>query len=514
MSDNSKNENKTKLGIAAIISIGLLGIGGITLFNFSYQKTSVYEAERIPDDQEVAAKADVENRQAGLVALQEENYLAALSYFLGIPDDSEIVTDRDQLISQAVKGYCTQIRLLTDEELDYENFDKAKILLESALQYVSDNADLYQKLLTEYEYVVFRESLYKERLEKDTEAIILFILGQSGQWENDKYVADVLHDLTEEYMKDIEKDVQDCIRKRDFGRAREMLSGATSILGENENLLELNESVDESEIEYSINIYKDEEEWSPLIEYVTSLPEVYQVQYADEAERAEEKLVKDSVSEYKENGQWRELIEYLDGSTYQKKFQSEYNQAIKNYKNTILESAETLIEQYNFSEAKRLLVSAYDILADDSSFDELYNKYKDYDPSLFRYCPIVNNVTVSIDDSVDIIGEHFENVIKIRHSGSRKVTLEFRLPMNYSEMSGVLFICQEKNYKYDETDTGSSKVTFKNDCGQVIETYAGITYKNPVTFDIPISGVEFLTVEVERDTNKTVVLGIRDAKMW
>ena len=160
MSENSKNENKAKWGIAAIISIGLLGIGGITLFNFSYQKTSVYEAQRIPDEQEVAAKADIENRQAGLTALEEENYLAALSYFLGIPDDSQTVTDRDQLIDQAVTGYCTQIRLLTDEELDYENFDEAKILLESALQYVSDNTDLYQKLLAEYEYVIFRESLY------------------------------------------------------------------------------------------------------------------------------------------------------------------------------------------------------------------------------------------------------------------------------------------------------------------------------------------------------------------
>lgn len=69
------------------------------------------------------------------------------------------------------------------------------------------------------------------------------------------------------------------------------------------------------------------------------------------------------------------------------------------------------------------------------------------------------------------------------------------------------------HYKYDETDTGSSKVTFKNDSGQIIKEYTGITYKNPVSFDIPVSGVQFLTVEVERDTYKTVVLGIRDAKM-
>ena len=513
MSEKSKNENKAKWGIAAIISIGLLGIGGITLFNFSYQKTSVYEAQRIPDEQEVAAKADIENRQAGLTALEEENYLAALSYFLGIPDDSQTVTDRDQLIDQAVTGYCTQIRLLTDEELDYENFDEAKILLESALQYVSDNTDLYQKLLAEYEYVIFRESLYKVRLDEDTETIISFILEHSAQYGNDKYVADVLRGLTEEYMNDIEKDVHDYIREHDFNGAREILSGAMSLLGENEILLALNESIDESEIEYNINTYEDEEAWNSLIEYAASLPETYQAQYADEVERAEKNLVKDSVTAYKKNEQWRELIDYLNGSTYLEDFQSDYNQAVRNYKNTILESVETLEEQYDFSGVKSLLVSAYDILAGDSSFDELYNRYKDYDPSLFLYCPIVNNVTIPIEDAVDINGGFFENVMKIRHSSDRKVTLEFRLPMNYSEMSGVLFICQENNYKYDETDTGSSKVTFKNDSGQIIKEYTGITYKNPVSFDIPVSGVQFLSVEVERDTYKTVVLGIRDAKM-
>ncbi len=54
----------------------------MTLFNFNYQKISVYEAEKIPDEQEIAAKADAENRQAGLEALEKGNYLAALSYFL------------------------------------------------------------------------------------------------------------------------------------------------------------------------------------------------------------------------------------------------------------------------------------------------------------------------------------------------------------------------------------------------------------------------------------------------
>lgn len=39
-----------------------------------------------------------------------------------------------------VTEYCVQIRLLTDEELDYKNFNEAKILLESAFQYVSNNA--------------------------------------------------------------------------------------------------------------------------------------------------------------------------------------------------------------------------------------------------------------------------------------------------------------------------------------------------------------------------------------
>lgn len=52
----------------------------------------------------------------------------------------------DQLIDKIGTGYCTQIRLLTNEELNHENFSElpgSPILWESALQYVSDNRDLY-----------------------------------------------------------------------------------------------------------------------------------------------------------------------------------------------------------------------------------------------------------------------------------------------------------------------------------------------------------------------------------
>lgn len=147
--------------------MGKIRTNALTIFSLGL----FIEAERIPDAQEVAEKSDIENRDAGLRAYENENCLGALEYFMGISDNSAIVTNKQDLIRQALMGYISQMKSLADEELNYDNFDKAKNLIESALQYVSDDTGL----LEEYQYILLREELYKIRTEDDNASIISFI---------------------------------------------------------------------------------------------------------------------------------------------------------------------------------------------------------------------------------------------------------------------------------------------------------------------------------------------------
>lgn len=160
-----------------------------------------------------------------------------------------------------------------------------------------------------------------------------------------------------------------------------------------------------------------------------------------------------------------------------------------------------------------MLISAADLLTGNSEFDKMYERYKDYDSSLFSFCPLVNNTSIDVDTVYDIYGTEYNNVIKIRHAGNSTKKLEFRLPLEYDRLYGTLFICQDDTYKYDSNDQGTTSVVFKDDDGNVIVEYTGISYKNELSIDVPISKVQFLTVEAKRDTYKTTILGIRDAVM-
>ena len=491
------------------MSIALLGIGGFTVFSFSGTYAPVYEASRIPDEKEISEKSDIENRDAGVEELADENYLGALSFFLGISDDSETVTNKSELIQEALSGYFLYIRKQAKRELDFNNFAEAKLLIEKGLKYTSE-----ENLLKEYQYILLREELYGLCLNENDEAVILFINENVEQFENDKYVTDVLKTATENYLNETVNKINKMVRDSEYSAAKELLINAVGLLGEREELTELQTEIDEAEIEYTVEYYEKNEQWNSLIEYVSSLSDQYQKKYQDTVEKAEYNIVRTVLNGYKKNGQWRELIEYLDeNADIKDRFQSEYTSAERNYTNQVMESAELFEEQFQYQELRDLLLSAADIIKGNSEFDNMYERYKDYDPSVFNFCPIVNNSSVDIEKAYDIYGSEYRNVIKIPHSGSGAKTLEFRLPSGYNRLFGTLFICQDDMYKYDSNDQGTTTVLFKDDDGNVIAEYTGISYKNSVPINVPILDVQFLTVEVKRDTYKTVILGIRDAVM-
>lgn len=236
-----------------ILGIAIFGIGGVTLFNFEY--APVYEAARIPDETEVSEKSDIQNKDAGVEELAAENYLGALSYFLGISDNSETVTNKSELIEDALTGYFFYIREQADRELDFNNFDKAKQLIEKGMQYISE-----EKLLKEYQYVLLREQLYGLCLNENDEAVILFINEHAGQFENDKYAADVLKKSTDNYLSEISGKVKQMIRDNEYSAAKELSKNAVGLLGEREEVTELQAEIDEAEIEYTVKTYENNDD--------------------------------------------------------------------------------------------------------------------------------------------------------------------------------------------------------------------------------------------------------------
>lgn len=397
-----------------ILGIAVFGIGGVTLLNLTFEYAPVYEASRIPDEEELSEKSDVQNKDAGVEELAAENYLGALSYFLGISDDSETVTNKSGLIEDALTGFFFYIREQAEKELDFNNFDKAKQLIERGMQYISD-----EKLLKEYEYVLLREELYGLCLNENDEAVILFINEHAGQFENDKYTADVLKESTDNYLSEIAGKIKQMIHDNEYSAVKELLKNAEALLGEREKLIELQEEIDEMETEYTVKTYEKNKQWDSLIEYVSLLSEKNQNKYQNLVEKAESNIIHSVLDGYKENEQWRELIEYLDENTNIKdRFQSEYTSAERNYKKQVMENAGILEEQFEYQELKDLLISAAGLLAGNSEFDKMYERYKDYDPSIFSFCPIANNADIDIDTAYDIYGTEYNNVIKIRHAGN------------------------------------------------------------------------------------------------
>ena len=449
-----------------LISVGIGGaslVGGISLVNIGI---SIEDKPKQPlSAEELAEQSDIENSKDGLRAMEEEDFFAALVYFHAISDESESVTNKDELLQDAALGYLSDILEKTDGELDYDNFNQAKIYLEEAISLMPDNS----KLLQEYNHVLLREQLYTIINTDTAEAVLKFIRNHWENLQNDTYVVDTFSEYREEYVNDISQEVNDLIDRLDYESARQVVTSAEKVIGASDKLEEIQEQIWNAEI-------------------------------------------KGHIENLTEQEQWRELILYLDADpTIKTEYASSYNSAFHNYKNEIMDQVEEALAVNEYEKAKRILLSAHDILYTDDEFMQLYDQYKDYSSNVFRFCPVINDEIIEYGEAHDISSTDYSNVIKIRHNQNER-TIVFQLPVdNFSRFSGTFFICQDENYPYEEEDTGETTVCFYDEeTEDSIESYEGITYMNSVPFNIPISNVKYLTVKVKRTTSRNVILGIRD----
>lgn len=453
-------------GALLLVSVTIFGysvFGDLSLI--SIPVSFIDEAPEPVTAEELSEQSDIQNRDDGLAAMEEANYSAALAYFTAISDDSSSVTNKSELVQGAALKYLTDILEKTDSELDYDNFEQAKNYLEEAMELLPDQQEIHDK----YQYVLLREELYKISCEGDSGEVLKFIRDHSSEFSKDSYVAEVFAEYQEDYLNDVAHQVDNLIGQADYDSATQIISEAYQLVGEQKELTDLQKRIDDEK-------------------------------------------VSNMLTTLEENEQWRDLILYLKENPHVKdKRESLYNSAYSNYKDEIIEQVNAAVEIYDYQTAKDVLISAQDILYENEEFARLYEKYKDYSSNNFRFCAIVNDERIEIEDAYDIDGTQYANVIKIKHDQYGK-TVVFRLPIdNFATLSGTLFICQEKNYMYDEEDEGTTSVSFYDDDSHLIKKYDGLSYMNSAAFDIPIGNVQYLTIEVQKTTSKDVILGIRDA---
>lgn len=454
-----------KIAKIVLISVGIGGaslLGGISLVNIGINIEN--EPAQPISPEELAEQSDIENKKDGLRAMKEGDFFSALVYFHAISDESELVTNKDELLRDAALGYLSDILEKTDGELDYDNFNQAKIYLEEAISLMPDNPKLSQ----EYNHVLLREQLYNIMNTKTAEEVLRFIREHWEELENDTYVVETFSGYRKKYVDDIRQQVNDLVEQSDYEGARQAVTSAHDVVGTFKELEEIQEQIRNAEI-------------------------------------------KEQVENMTEQEQWRELICYLDANPIIKtEYESSYNSAFNNYKNDIMDQVEEALAVNDYEQVKAILLSAQDILYADDEFMELYDQYKDYSSNVFRFCPVINDETIEYGNAYDISGADYRSVIKIRHNQNER-TIVFRLPAdNFSRLSGTFFICQDEKYPYDEEDTGETSVCFYDENENFIQSYEGITYMNSVSFDIPISNVKYLTVKVKKSTSGNVILGIRD----
>ena len=454
-----------KITKIVLISVGIGGaslLGGISLVNIGINIEN--EAVQPISPEELAEQSDIDNRNDGLRAMEERDFFSALAYFHAISDESESVTNKDELLRDAALGYLSDILEKADGELDYDNFNQAKIYLEEAISLMPDN----QKLSQEYNHVLIREQLYNIMNTDTTEDVLRFIRDHWEELKNDTYVVETFSEYRKEYMADIRQQVNDLIDSSDYEGARQVVTSANGVVGTSDELEEIQKQISDAEIKGQVENMTEQEEW-------------------------------------------RELILYLEANpTIKTEYVANYNSAFSYYKKDIMDQAEEALAVNDYEQVKLILSSAQDILYTDDEFMELYNQYKDYNSSVFRFCPVINDETLEYGDAYDISGTDYCNVIKIRHNQNER-TIVFRLPSdNFSRLSGTFFICQDENYPYDEEDTGETIVSFYDEKENPIQTYEGISYMNSVPFDVPVSNVKYLTVKVKKTTSRNVILGIRD----
>ena len=240
ISQRSVFSSMNKIAKIVLISVGIGGaslLGGISLVNIGINIEN--EPAQPISPEELAEQSDIENKKDGLRAMKEGDFFSALVYFHAISDESELVTNKDELLRDAALGYLSDILEKTDGELDYDNFNQAKIYLEEAISLMPDNPKLSQ----EYNHVLLREQLYNIMNTETAEEVLRFIREHWEELENDTYVVETFSGYRKKYVDDIRQQVNDLVEQSDYEGARQAVTSAHDVVGTFKELEEIQDII-------------------------------------------------------------------------------------------------------------------------------------------------------------------------------------------------------------------------------------------------------------------------------
>lgn len=401
------------LGIT-IIGFSIYSVGGITIFGINIK----HEAPKPITEEEKRDNADLEAKSNGDDAIEEGKYLSAIGYYGSISEDSRVVKDKEQLLESARKQYLSYIVSETDNEVENNNYNKAKSLIREGLKELPEN----ETLLDKQTYVSAREELYSLTETNGSKDVITYINSNEDVFGNDKAVSEIYSQAKDNYLSDIVSDSNQKIESHEYDGARKILSSAKKLIGKDKKLSEQSRNIDEKEVSYKISVYRDKEDWYGMYKYINSLKETLKNdnlttlkdaknkminnaisdsndyledkeydsskkvlselkkkigndnKIDEQSKKVDKTIVSDKISDLKEKEAWRDIIDYLNGSSYKKEFKTDYSNAYSKYKSEILEEARDYLEndeEEGITHAYDTLLTAEDILSGDDDYEKL-----------------------------------------------------------------------------------------------------------------------------------------------
>lgn len=409
------------LGIT-IIGLSICSIGGITIFGFNF----VQEAQRLLTPKEKRDNADLKAKSNGDDAIEEGRYLDAIGYYESINDDSRVVNDKEQLLESAKEQYLSYIISEIDNEVENNNYNKAKNLIKEGLKKLPENAALLDKQT----YVSAHEELYSLTKKNDSKDVITYINSKEDIFGNDKTVSEIYSQAKYTYLSDIVSNSNQKIESHEYDEARKILSSAKKLIGKDKKISEQSRNIDEKEVSYKISVYRDKEDWYGMYKYINSLKETLKndnlstlkdaknkmidIAVSDSNEYLEDRKydsakkvlselkkkigkddkideqskkidktkVSDKISDLKEKEDWQQIINYLNASPLKRDFKTEYSSAYSKYKSLVFKEVNDYLEngdEESITHAFDSLFAAEYILKDDKEYIELLEKCYDID---------------------------------------------------------------------------------------------------------------------------------------
>lgn len=422
MSDNNKKKNNIPLpGLIAITLIGsLVALASFTVVNIEHLDlfSKKIESQRPLTVEEKRDNADSEAKAKGDKAIEEGKYLDAIGYYESISDDSRVVNDKKQLLESAKKQYLSYIVSETDNEVENNNYNKAKSLIREGLKELPEN----EILLDKKTYVSAREELYSLTEKNNSRDVIAYINSKDDVFGNDKTVSEIYSQAKDDYLSDIVSDSNQKIESHEYDGARKILSSAKKLIGKDKKISEQSRNIDKKEVSYKISVYRDKEDWYGMYKYINSLKETLKNdnlstlkdakskminvvisesddylkdrdydsakkvlselkkkigndnKINDQSKYIDKTIVDDKISDLKEEEAWRDIIDYLNDSPLKKEFKSDYSNAYSKYKSEILNEAKNYLEndeEEGITHAYDTLLTAEDILSGDKEYEKL-----------------------------------------------------------------------------------------------------------------------------------------------